>query len=138
MEKTCLDLKLKSNVCTKCLQHPEVLLKLSKRLCHTDVHSSLFPKLGMLWGSLLGILPWPLSQRLLMCAGRCEPLSEGAGFISLWHMQLSAFIWSNLQPAAFTPDPQLEKLHHCTVQDMQGCGGLSGENPMKPLLLEQL
>lgn len=62
----------------------------------------------------------------------------GAGFTSLCQVQLSAFIWNSLQPVAFTADLQLEKLHNCTVQDVQGCGGLSGENPMKPLLLGQL
>lgn len=37
------------------------ILKFSWNCPREGVHSSLFPKLGMLWGSLLGILPWPLS-----------------------------------------------------------------------------
>lgn len=79
----------------------------------------------MLWGSLLGILPWPLSQRLLMCAGRCEPLTEGAGFMNLYQMQYSAFIWK-------TFSQWLSYLTYswrsCIVQDIQGCRGLGGES----------
>lgn len=83
----------------------------------------------MLWGSLLGILLWPVSP-----AGRCEPLTEGTGFMALCQVQLSAFICNKLHSVAFTPGLRLEKLHNCTVQ---GCRGLSGENPMKSLQLEQ-
>lgn len=73
-----------------------------------------------------------------MCAGRCEPLTQGTGFMDLCQIQLSAFIWNKLQSVAFTPDLRLEKLHSCIVQDMQGCRGLREQNPMESLLLEQL
>lgn len=46
----------------------------------------------------------------------------------------------NLEQAsfsAFMPDLRLEKWHNCTVQDMQGCRGLWGQNPLKSFLLEQ-
>lgn len=58
-------------------------------------------------------------------------------------VQFSALIWNKLQSVAFPPDLRLEKLHNCSVQDVQGCRGLwgpspvPGGNPLKSFLLEQ-
>lgn len=45
-------------------------------------------------------------------------------------VQFSALIWNKLQSVAFPPDLRLEKLHNCSVQDVQGCRGLWGPSPV--------
>lgn len=120
-KKTCLGLKMQSNICTKCLQHPEgsVLLKLCKRSCV----SQMFTAASFQSCECLGAPCWESCHAL---CHRAAPVCW-----KVWappranrihdSVSDSASICNKLHPVAFTPDLRLEKLHSCTVQ---GCRGL--------------